>query len=74
MTSEFRVFDTTNWRKIGTVKTKAPFWSAAMGGDGKTLYALAPQKHMILVIDTAKLRQVRAIQVAGTPTLAIVAP
>ena len=74
MTSEFRVFDTTNWRKIGTVKTKTPFWSAAMGGDGKMLYALAPQKHLILVIDTAKLRQVRAIQVAGTPTLAIVAP
>jgi hypothetical protein len=74
MASEFRVFETANWRKIGTVKTKAPFWSAAMGGDRKTLYALAPQKHMILVIDTAKMRQVRAIQVAGTPTLAIVAP
>jgi hypothetical protein len=74
MTWEFRVLDTRKWRKIGTIKTKAPFWSAAIASDGKTLYALAPEKHMILVLDTEKMRQVRALPIAGTPALAIVVP
>jgi DNA-binding beta-propeller fold protein YncE len=42
--------------------------------DGKTLYATAPQKHSILVIDTAKMHQIRTLKVSGTPALALVAP
>jgi hypothetical protein len=72
--AEFRVLDAHSWRKIGTIKTKVRFWSAVMGVDGKMLYAMAPQKHGILVIDTVKLRQVRMLQVGGTPALALVAP
>jgi len=71
---EFRVFDTSTWRKIGTIKTKMPFWSAVVGNDGKTLYAMAPHKHSILVIDTANTRQIRVLKIGGAPTLALVAP
>jgi hypothetical protein len=74
MAYEFRVFDTSTWRKIGTIKTKMPFWSAVTGNDGKVLYAMAPQKHSILVIDTLKGRQVRVFKVGGAPALALVAP
>jgi DNA-binding beta-propeller fold protein YncE len=71
---EFRVLDTRTWRKIGTIKTTLPFWSAVTADDGKILYALAPQKRTILVIDTVKMRQIRTLKVGGTPTLALVAP
>jgi DNA-binding beta-propeller fold protein YncE len=71
---EFRVVDTQSWKKIGTIKTKMPFWSAAIANDGKTLYAMAPQKHSILVIDTEKMRETRVLQVGVAPTLAVVAP
>jgi hypothetical protein len=71
---EFRVFDTHTWKRIGTIKTKMPFWTAAIGNDGKALYAMAPQKHSILVIDTVKMRQIRVLKVGGAPALALVAP
>ncbi len=71
---EFRVLDTSTWRKIGTIKTSVPFWSAVIANDGKTLYAMAPEKHSILVIDAAKMRQVGVFKVGGTPALALVAP
>jgi DNA-binding beta-propeller fold protein YncE len=74
MAREFRVFDTGNWRKLGKIKTSMPFWSAITGNDGKILYALAPKKHSILVIDTVKMRQVRTITVGGMPSLALVMP
>jgi hypothetical protein len=71
---EFRVFDTHTWRKVGTIKTKMPFWSAVLSNDGKTLYAMAPLKHSILLIDTVKMHQVGILKVGGAPALAIVAP
>ncbi len=71
---EFRVLDTRTWRKIGTIKTRMPFWSAVTGNDGKMLYAMAPQKHSILVIDTVKMRQIGVLAVGGAPALALVAP
>ena len=74
MADEFRVFDTATWKQIGKIRTKLRFWSAAIGNDGKMLYAMAPQKHSILVIDTAKMRQVRVFKIGGTPALALVAP
>jgi hypothetical protein len=70
---EFRVLDTSTWRKIGTIRTKMPFWSAVIGNDGKMLYAMAPEKHSILVIDTAKMRQIRVLKIGETPALALVA-
>jgi hypothetical protein len=72
--AEFLVFDTQSWRKVGTIKTKMQFWSAAISADGKTLYAMAPQKHSILVIDTAKMRETRILKVGAAPALAIVVP
>jgi hypothetical protein len=71
---QFRVIDTRTWRKIGTIRTKMPFWSAVTGNNGKMLYAMAPQKHSILVMDTVKMHQIRTLKVGGTPTLALVAP
>jgi molybdopterin synthase catalytic subunit len=58
----------------GTIKTKMPFWSAAISRDGKMLYAMAPQKHSILVIDTVKMHQTGILKVGGAPTLALIAP
>jgi DNA-binding beta-propeller fold protein YncE len=72
--SEFRVLDTRTWRNVGTIKTKTPFWSAVIGNDGKVLYAMVPQKHSILLIDTVKMRQIGVLKVSGMPTLALVAP
>ena len=72
--AEFRVFDTHSWRKVGTIKTKMPFWSAVVSRDGKTLYATAPQRHSILVIDTVKMHETGVLKVGGAPTLALVAP
>src|SRR5208282_5170589 len=74
MAREFHVLDTHTWKRVGTIKTKMSFWSAVTGNDGKVLYAMAPQKHSILVIDTAKMRQVGVLKVGGTPALALVAP
>jgi hypothetical protein len=71
---EFRVLDTHTWHKIGTIKTQLPFWSAVTSTDGKLLYAMAPQKHSILVIDTVKMRQIGSFIVGGSPALALVAP
>ena len=71
---EFRVLDTRTWKKVGTIKTKMAFWSAVIAPDGKTLYAMAPQMHSILVIDTGKMRQTRILKVGGAPALALVAP
>jgi hypothetical protein len=74
MAGEFRVLDAHTWQKIATIKTAKPFWSAVTGNDGKTLYAMAPQEHSILVIDTLKMRQTGVLKVGGTPALALVAP
>jgi hypothetical protein len=74
LAGEFRVLDTSTWRKLGTIKTKMPFWSAVTSNDGKLLYAMAPQKHSILVIDTVKMHQMRILKIGGAPTLALVAP
>jgi len=72
--AEFRVLDTHTWRKLGTIKTKQHFWSAVLANDGKTLYAMVPQRHSILVIDTEKMREAGVLNVGGAPTLALVAP
>jgi hypothetical protein len=72
--NEFHIFDTQTWKKIGKIKTKMPFWSAAIGHDGTKLYAMVPEKHSILVIDTEKKRQTGVLKVGGAPALAVVAP
>jgi hypothetical protein len=74
MADEFRVLDAHTWRKIGTIKTGKPFWSAVAAHEGKMLYAMAPREHSILVIDTAKMRQTGVLKVGGSPALALVAP
>jgi DNA-binding beta-propeller fold protein YncE len=74
MAEEFRVLDAHTWRKIATIKTGKPFWSAVAGNDGKMLYAMAPEDHSILVIDAVKMRQTGVLKVGGTPALALVAP
>ena len=72
--NQFRVFNTATWRTLGTIRTSMPFWSASVASDGNSLYALAPKRHTLLVIDTKTMRQTRSIEVGGMPALAIVAP
>lgn len=69
-----RVFDTTTQRQLGRIQTSIPFWSIAIGKDGKVIYALAPEQHRVLVIDTATLQERRTIDVGRTPSMALVAP
>jgi hypothetical protein len=71
---ELRVFDTSTWQQLEKVPTSSPFWSAVSSKDGKLLYAIVPELHAVLVIDSATLRQIRAIDVGLTPSLALVAP
>jgi DNA-binding beta-propeller fold protein YncE len=71
---EFRIFDTQTWKKLGKIKTKTPFWSAAINHDGTKLYAMVPQKHSILIVDTEKKHQIGVLKVGGAPALAVVAP
>ena len=71
---EFRVFDTHSWRKIATIRTKIPCWSAAISSDGKLLYATSPRKHSLVVIDTTSKHVLRTLKIPGTPALALVSP
>lgn len=72
--NEIRVLDTSTWRTIAHITTKAPFWTAVLTNDGRLLYALSPESHSVQVIDTRTMRETRSIPVGGTPTLALVAP
>ena len=69
-----RVLDTVTGHVLGGVQTSGPFWSMALSKDGKLIYALAPEQHRVLVVDTATLQRVRTIEVGRTPSLALVVP
>lgn len=71
---QIRVLDTANWSDAGRIRTTSPTWSAVTSNDGRSLYAMSPESHSVLVIDTASLQQTRAIPVGGNPALALVAP
>jgi YVTN family beta-propeller protein len=71
---EIRVYDTTTWKKISTMKTSVPFWSIVASPDGTRLYAIVPEQHSVLVIDTATMREIRSINVGAMPALALVSP
>jgi YVTN family beta-propeller protein len=71
---EIRVYDTTTWKKLSSMKTSIPFWSAAVSGDGKRLYAIAPEQKTILVIDTSTMKEIRSVSVGAMPALAVAAP
>lgn len=70
---EIRVFDTKTWDRIGNIKTSAPLWTAVTANNGRLLYALSPESHSVLVIDTTTMRETRAMPVGGMPALALVA-
>jgi DNA-binding beta-propeller fold protein YncE len=72
--SELRVFDTAAWVESGSVQTSVPLWGAVASQDGKYVYATAPERHGIVVLDADSLREKRVIAVGNTPSLAIVAP
>jgi DNA-binding beta-propeller fold protein YncE len=72
--AELRVFDTSSWRQIGSIKTSVPFWSASISSDGKFVYAAVPEEHRVLVIDATKLHEISTISVGQVPALALVAP
>lgn len=71
---EIRVYDTATWHKLGAIKTSVPFWSVAADTEANRLYALVPEQHCILVIDTSTMREIRTITVGAMPALALVAP
>jgi YVTN family beta-propeller protein len=72
--AELRVFDTSTWRQVGSIKTSVPFWSASISNDGKFIYAVVPKEHRVLIIDATTLREIRTITVGRAPALAVVAP
>jgi hypothetical protein len=72
--SELRVFDTSKWRQVGSIKTSVPFWSASISNDGKFVYAVVPEEHRVLIIDATTLHEIGAIGVGRAPALALVAP
>lgn len=74
MWAGLRALDVATGHVLGGVLTSVPFWSTALSKDGKLIYALAPEQHTILVIDTATLQELRTIDVGRTPSLALVAP
>jgi DNA-binding beta-propeller fold protein YncE len=72
--NELRVFDTGTWRWAGTIKTSAPFWTAASAANGKIVYVTSPESHSVLAIDIGAMRETRSLPIGGTPSLLIVAP
>ena len=71
---EIRVYDTTSWKKINSMKTSLPFWSIVASPDSTRLYAIVPEQHCVLVIDAATMREIRSINVGAMPALALVVP
>jgi YVTN family beta-propeller protein len=71
---EIRVYDTTTWKKINSMKTSLPFWSIVASPDSTRLYAIVPEQHSILVIDATTMREIRTINVGAMPALALIAP
>jgi YVTN family beta-propeller protein len=71
---ELRVFDTSTWKQVGSIRTSFPFWSASISNDGTFVYAVVPEEHRVLVIDATTLRETATISVGRTPALALVAP
>jgi len=74
LAGEFSVYDTNTWAKVGTIRLKMLFWNAVVSSDGNSLYATVPQKHSVLVIDTARRHQTGVLKVGGAPALVLVAP
>lgn len=74
LADKIRVFDTTNWSVTADLTPSKPVWSAVTSNDGKSLYAMSPNTHCVLVFDTAGFRETRAIRVGEMPVLALVAP
>jgi YVTN family beta-propeller protein len=72
--TELRVFDTSTWRQLGSIKTTVPFWSASISNDGKFVYAVVPEEHRVLVIDATTLQEISTISVGRVPALVLVAP
>jgi hypothetical protein len=72
--AELRVFDTSMWKQVGSVRTSFPFWSVSISNDGRFVYAVVPAEHRVLVMDATTLRETRAISVGRAPALALVAP
>jgi DNA-binding beta-propeller fold protein YncE len=69
--SSFRVFDTANWQQLGAIQTSLSFWSAVASEDGALIYALAPEQHTILVIDSATLQEKGKLTVGNMPAVAL---
>ena len=68
---ELRVFDTSAWQQVGSIRTSFPFWSASMSEDGKFVYAVVPEEHRVLVLDATTLRETGTINVGRAPALAL---
>lgn len=58
----------------GSIPTNVRFYTLTMSGDGKTLYAVSPDKAAVTVIDVAAGKAVRQLQVGQTPTMAFAVP
>jgi hypothetical protein len=57
-----------------TVKTPLPFFSFALSSDGKTAYAVSPEKSTMTVMDLESGKPLRQFQVGQTPTMVFPIP
>lgn len=71
---EIRVFDTTTWARVGTIRTSTRFVSAVATRDGSMIYALTGERGKVLAIDPVARRELRATEVGRAPSFALIAP
>jgi hypothetical protein len=71
---EIRVFDTSTWARVGTIRTSTPFVTAVTTRDGSVIYALTGEHSTILAIDPVGQRELRAMPLGRAPSLALIAP
>ena len=69
-----RVFDTTTWARVGTIRTNTPAVAAVATRDGSGIYALPGERGKVLAIDPVARRELRAMPVGRAPSLALIAP
>jgi hypothetical protein len=71
---EIRIFDTTTWARVGTIRTSTPFVAAVATRDGAMIYAPTGENGKILAVDPVAQRELRAMPLGQAPSLALIAP
>jgi hypothetical protein len=71
---EIRVFDSSTWTRIATMRTSTPFVSAVATKNGSMIYALTGERGKVLAIDPVAQRELRVMPVGRAASFALIAP